>query len=108
MVGLYKNKKIIKLSEPQYIGFTILECSKLTMVDFHYNYIINKYGNNAKFFYSDTDLLIFHIKTKDIYEELYYDTDRFDFSHMRYHRQFLLYTLDTKFTISPLHTMPQF
>ena len=40
MVDFYKNKKIIKLNEPQYIGCTILEFSKLIMVDFHYNDII--------------------------------------------------------------------
>ena len=72
--------KIIKLNKPQYIGFRILEFSKLIMVDFHYNYIIQNYGNNAKLLYSDTDSLTYHIKTKDIYEELYDKTDKFDFS----------------------------
>ena len=48
MVGFYKDEKIIKLNKPQHIGFTILEFSKLIMVDFHYNYITNKYGNNDK------------------------------------------------------------
>ena len=99
MVGFYKNKKIIKLNKPQYIGFTILEFSKLIMVDFHYNYIINKYGNNAKLLYSDTDSLIYHIKTKDIYEEMYEDNDKFDFSsypksHPNFTRNIIGYTDD--------------
>ena len=64
MVGFYKNKKIIKLNIPQYIGFTVLEFSKLIMVDFHYNHLMNKYGDNAKLLYSDTDSLIYHIKNK--------------------------------------------
>ena len=50
------------------------------MVDFHYNYIINKYGNNAKRIYSDTDSLIYHIKTTYIYDEMYEDNGKFDFS----------------------------
>ena len=50
------------------------------MVGFHYNYVIAKYGNNAKLLYSDTDSLIYQIKTKDIYEELFDDTAKFDFS----------------------------
>ena len=80
MVGFYNNKKILKLNKPQYIGFTILESSKLIMVDFHYNHIIAKYGKNARLFYSDIDSLIYHSKTKDIYEALYDDNDKFDFS----------------------------
>ena len=68
MVGFYTNKKIIKLNRPQYIGCTILEFSKLLMVTFHYNHFVAKYGNNAKLSYSDTDSLIYHIKTKDTYE----------------------------------------
>ena len=49
------------------------------MVDFHYDHGIAKYGDNARLLYSDTDSLIVHIKTKDIYEELYDDKDKFDF-----------------------------
>ena len=59
------------------------------MVDFHYNYIIVKYGNNAKLVFSDTDSLIYHIKTKDTYEELYDDNDKFDFHHIPKHTQIL-------------------
>ena len=99
MVGFYKNKKIIKLNKPQYIGFTVLEFSKLIMVDFHYNHIMNKYGDNAKLLYSDTDSLIYPIKTKDIYEEMYDDNDKFDFSsypktHPNYTRNIIGYTDD--------------
>ena len=65
MVSFYKtNKNIIELNKPQYIGFTILEFSKLIMVDFHYNHIVANYGNNAKLLYCDTSSLIYHIKTK--------------------------------------------
>ena len=50
------------------------------MIGFHYNRTITKYGNNARLLYSDTDSLIYHIKTKDMYEELYEDNDKFDVS----------------------------
>ena len=85
MVGFYKNKRMINLNKPQYIGFTILAFNKLIMVDFHYKSIIAKSGINAKPLYSDTGSLIYHIKTKDIYEELYDDNDKFDFSHILKH-----------------------
>ena len=71
------------------------------MVDFHYNYIINKYAKNAKLLYSDTDSLIFHIKTKGIHEELYDDNDKVDFSsypktHPNFTRIMIGYTDDNK------------
>ena len=101
MVGFYNNKKIIKLSKPQHIGFTILEFNKSIMVDFHLNYIIAEYGNNAKLLCSDTDSLIYHIKTTYIYEELYDDNDKFDFSsypktHPSFTRNIIGYTDDNK------------
>ena len=80
MVGFYKHKKIIKLNRPQYIGFTILEFNKWILVDSYYNHIVAKYGSNAKLLYSDTDSLIYHIKTKDFYEEVYDGNDKCDFS----------------------------
>ena len=101
MVGVYKCKEVIQLNQPQYIGSTILKFNKLIMVDFHYNYIMAKYGNNAKHLYSDTDSLMYHIKTKDIYEELYDDKDKFDFSsypktHPNFTRNIIGYTNDNK------------
>ena len=71
------------------------------MVDFHYNHIVAKYGKNAKVLYSDTDSLIYHIKTKDIYEALYYDNGKFDSSsypktHPNFTRNIIGYTDDNK------------
>ena len=71
------------------------------MVDFHYNHIVAKYGSNAKLLYSDTDILIYHIKTKDIYEELYEGNDKFDCSafpktNPKFTRNLIGYTEDSK------------
>ena len=39
------------------------------MYKFHYGVIKEKYGNNAKLLFTDTDSLCYHIKTKDLYED---------------------------------------
>ena len=42
----------------------ILELSKVLMCEFHYDYIKNKYGNNSKLLFTDTDNLMYKIKIK--------------------------------------------
>ena len=48
---------------------------------FHYDYIRNEYDNNSRLFFTDTDSLIYEIKTKDIYENFSKDKEMFDFSN---------------------------
>ena len=47
----------------------ILELSKVLTYEFHYDYIKNKYGNNSRLLFKDTDSLMYEIKTKDVYED---------------------------------------
>ena len=39
------------------------------MYEFHYYYIKNKYGNNSKTLFTDTDSLMYETKTEDLYED---------------------------------------
>ena len=57
----------------------ILELSKMLMYKFHYDYIKNKYDNNLRLF-TDTDSLMYEIKTEDVCKDFSNNKEMFDFS----------------------------
>ena len=50
------------------------------MYEFHYDYIKNKYSNKSKLLFTDTDSLMYEIKTEDVYEDFSSNKKMFDFS----------------------------
>ena len=46
-----------------------LELIKILMYQFHYDQIKNKYDNNSKLLFINTDNLMYEIKTEDVYED---------------------------------------
>ena len=58
-----------------------LELSKVLMYKFHYYYIKNKYDNKSKLLFTDTDSLMYEIKTEDIYQDFSSDKEMFNFSN---------------------------
>ena len=79
LVAIRKNKITLTLNKPACIGMCILELCKVLMDKFHYDYIKNKYGNNSRLLFTDTDNLMYEIKTKDVYEDFSNDKEMFDF-----------------------------
>ena len=77
-VAIHQIKPVLMLNKPIYVGFSILDLSKLLMYKFHYEYIKNKF--DAKLLFTDTGSLVYEIKTEDVYEDFYQDKDLFDFS----------------------------
>ena len=59
----------------------ILELSKVLMNEFHYGYIKNKYDNKLKLLLTDTDNLMYEIKTEDVYEDFSSNKEMFEFSN---------------------------
>ena len=51
------------------------------MYEFHYDYIKNKYGNNSRLLFTDTDSLMYQIKTEDVYKVFSNNKELFDFSN---------------------------
>ena len=69
LVVICKSKVALRLNKPAYIGMCILELIKILMYKFHYDYIKNKYDNISKLLFTDTDSLMYEIKTEDIYKD---------------------------------------
>ena len=66
LVAIHKSKLALILNKPAYIGVCISELSKVLMYEFHYDYAKNKYRNDSKLLFTDTDSLMHEIKTGDI------------------------------------------
>ena len=81
-LGIFNmHKSSIKLDKPRYIGFCVLELSKLIMYKFHYDYILENFPKTRVLF-TDTDSFCYHIKTeKDVYEVIKGNNTWFDFSN---------------------------
>ena len=55
LVGVEKTKAKLNLDKPIFLGMSILEISKLHMHQFYYDVLKNKYNENIKLVYTDTD-----------------------------------------------------
>ena len=77
-VAVHKIKPVLTLNKPIYVGFSILELSKSLMYEFNYGYMKSKF--DAKLLFTDTDSLVYEIKTEYVYEDFYLDKDLFVFS----------------------------
>ena len=84
LTSVHMKKTSLTMNKPVYLGMCILDLSKTLMYDFHYNYIIPKYGNKAKLLFTDTDSFLYEIETEDFYKDISGDVkDRFDTSEYK-------------------------
>ena len=82
LIAIHMKKTIIFFNEPVYLGMCILHLSKTLMYDFHYNYIKQKYGENAELLFTDTDSPMYEITTEDFYRDISSDVHKkFDTSN---------------------------
>ena len=70
VVGVELYKSCIRLNKPIHTGCAILDLSKMLILDFHYNTIKRKYSERAKLMFTDTDSLMYHIETDDLYKDV--------------------------------------
>ena len=82
LMGCEMGKIKVVMNKLVYLGQVILDLSKIVMSEFHYDYIVPKYGlEKLKLCYMDTDSLVYDINTADFYEDITDDVPaRFDTS----------------------------
>ena len=76
--AVHCSKTVLKLNKPIYVGFCILELSKLLMYQFHYDYVLKTF-DNVKLLFMDTDSSVYEIKGGNVYEQCFKDKHLFDF-----------------------------
>ena len=80
LVGVELSQTSLVFEKPIYVGFTVLELSKLLMFEWHYNTMRTIFPD-SKLCYTDTDSFVYWIKTKDLYDDLGKLGSYFDFSN---------------------------
>ena len=85
---------VVKMEKPIYLGFCILELSKLLMYETYYDKLQKYFGvDGIQIHYQDTDAFIMSIKTNDIVHDLSKLQDQykmFDFSNLNKERRLFL------------------
>ena len=82
LVAIHMKRTKLKFNKPVYCGMAILDISKTLIYDFHYGYILPKYGKNQKLLFTNTDSLCYEIQTEDFYEDISGDVEKgFDTSN---------------------------
>ena len=60
-MGCKMGKTKVMMNKLVYLSQAILDLSKTVMYEFHYDYMLPKYGDNLKLCYMDTDSLVYDI-----------------------------------------------
>ena len=82
LLTIEMKKTKVKMNKAIYLGMSILYISKALMYEFWYDYIKPKFQDRAKLCYMGTDSFVIHIKTKDFYEDITNDVEKwFDTSN---------------------------
>ena len=80
LVGVEKEKAVVELNKPIYMGLSILDYSKVHMYSFYYDVLKPKYQDDIKLVYTDTDSFVIQVMTADLFRDFKDLSDYMDFS----------------------------
>ena len=63
-----------------YVGTSVLDLSRVCMMDFHYNTIHKEFENKHQLLYQDTDSLVYKIQNPELYDWIKNNKQYFDLS----------------------------
>ena len=75
LIAVHLKRIKLTFNKPVYCGMAILDISKTLIYDFHYRYILPKFGSKQKLLFTDTDSLCYEIETKDFFADIAEDVD---------------------------------
>ena len=80
LCAIHLEKTKVYLNKPIYVGFAVLELSKLHMYKFYYDKLKPKFKSGINILYCDTDAFVLHIKTGNLVKDIQDMKSEFDFS----------------------------
>ena len=85
--GLYlieNSRTELIYNKPIYVGASILDLSKLHMMDFHYNVFEEQYKGHYELIYGDTDSFVYRFKCSELFDDIISpNKGHFDLSDMQ-------------------------
>lgn len=75
------SKVAVTYDKPVYVGFTVLDVSKIVMYRFFYDILRVQFGENVSLLYTDTDSLILEIRTENVYDHIRTNLAEYDTSN---------------------------
>lgn len=94
LLAVQMKKTSVILNKPIAIGVAVLDISKYWMYNFHYNIIKPKFQDRVKLLMTDTDSLVYELKSEDINKEMKDIQYLFDYSD--YPKDHPLYSVENK------------
>ena len=78
----FKHTEVL-IDKPKYLGFSVLELSKLLLNETYYDILQPYFGQDIiQLHYMDTDSFVLSVNTKDIIKDLKKIEDKIDFSNL--------------------------